>query len=69
MSYIIDRCCDTHSVSRALRDEFPKARIISYGLDPWCGINVIHNQEFRLSDVRDIDPEALKLEIGRPLFV
>ncbi len=31
---VIDLCCGTHSVSRALRHEFPKARIISYDLDP-----------------------------------
>jgi trans-aconitate methyltransferase len=69
MIYVIDMCCGTHSVSRALRDKFPNARIISYDIDPWCATNLIPNHEFRLSGVRDIDPEALKLEVGRPLFV
>jgi site-specific DNA-cytosine methylase len=69
MSYIIDLCCGSHSVSRALRDTFPDARIISYDLEPWCATNLIPNHEFRLSGVRDIDPEALKLEVGRPLFI
>ncbi len=90
--YVIDLCSGTHSVSRALRAEFPQARIISYDLDPWCA-RVLHtvlhtvgggrnppvgggrnphlipNHEFRLCDVRDIDPEALKQEVGSPLFV
>jgi len=69
MSYVIDLWCGTHSVSRALRDKFPNACIISYGIDPWCATNLIPNHEFWLSGVRDIDPEALKLEVGRPLFV
>ncbi len=69
MSCVIDLRYDTHSVSRALRDKFPNSRIISYDLDPWCATNLIPNHEFRLSDVRDIDPEALKLEVGRPLFI
>jgi len=70
MSSVVDLCCGTHSVSRALRDRFSDARIISYDyLDPWCATNLIPNHEFRLSDVHDIDPEALKLEVGRPLFV
>ena len=69
MSNVIDLCCGTQSVSRALRDDFPNARIISYDVDPWCATNLIPNHEFRLSYVRDIDPEALKLEVGRPLFI
>ena len=69
MSYVINLCCGTHSASRELRDEFPSARIISYDLDPWCASNLISYHAFRLSDVRDIDSEALKLEVGRPLLV
>jgi hypothetical protein len=67
--YVIDLCCGTHSVSRALRDIFPDSRIISYDLDPWCATSLIPNHEFRLSDVRDLDPEELKREFGRPLMV
>ena len=67
--YVIDLCCGTHSVSRALRDRFPDARIISYDIDPWCATHLIPNHEFRLSDVRDLDTEELKREFGRPLFV
>jgi site-specific DNA-cytosine methylase len=66
---VIDLWGGIHSVSRALREEFLEARIISYDLDPWCATNMIPNHEFWLSDVRYIDPEALKQEVGRPLFV
>jgi hypothetical protein len=68
--YILDICCGTHFVSRALRYHYPHARVISFDIDPGCGNTFIDsNHEFRLGDVRAIDPEALKLEVGRPLFV
>jgi site-specific DNA-cytosine methylase len=68
--YILDICCGTHSVSQALRQHFPHARIISFDIDPQCANNLIDiNHEFRIGDVRNIDPEAFKLELGRPLFI
>jgi len=69
MNYILDLCSGTHSVTHALRDVYPYARIISYDTDPCCATDSIPNHEFRLCDVRDLDPEELKREFGRPLFV
>lgn len=69
MLYVLDLCCGTHSVSKALREHYPDARIISYDIDPWCALLIDDNHEFRLADVRDIDVQALCLEVGQPLFV
>jgi len=68
--YILDICYGTHSVSRALRHHYPHARIISFDIDSRCATNIIDDKhEFRLCDVCAIDPEALRREVGSPLFV
>ena len=67
--YILDLCCGTMSVSKALRDRFPDARIISFDNDPSCATDSISNHDFRLCDIRDVDVEALKQEVGRPLWI
>ncbi len=57
-------------MSQALRYHYPHAKIISYDIDPRCATKFIDsNHEFRLVDVRDIDPKALKHEVGSPLFI
>ena len=67
---VIDLCAGTHSVSRELRNVYPEATIISYDVDPACESSKIDlNHEFRLQDVRSIDPEALREEVGSPAFV
>ena len=58
------------SVSKALRLHHPSARIISFDVDSKCGLNIIDsNHEFRLSDVRNIDPAELKREVGNCAFI
>ena len=68
--YILDICCGAHTIPRALRHHYPHALIISFDIEPMCATNIIDsNHEFRLDDVRDIDPEARRLEVDNPLFV
>jgi hypothetical protein len=69
MNYVLDLCSGTHSVTRALRDRFPDARIISFDIDPRCATDSISNHDFRLCDIRDVDVEALKQEVGNPLYI
>ena len=69
MNYcVLDICCGTMSVSKALRLHHPSARIISFDVDPKCGLEIIDlNHGFRLGDVRNIDPAELKREVGNVL--
>ena len=71
MRTCIDLCSGTGSVSRALRVAFPDARIISYDIVPDCGASAWDdpNHEFRCADVRGIDIDALRAEVGCPAFV
>ena len=67
--YVLDLCVGTRSVTRALRIAFPNARIISFDISPLCATDSIPNHKFRLCDVRDIDVEVLKREVGNPLWI
>ena len=71
MNYcVLDICCGTMSVSKALRLHHPSARIISFDVAPMCGRNITDsNHEFRLGDVRNIDPAELKREVGNCAFI
>jgi len=71
MSYcVIDLCCGTMFVSEALRRHHPSARVISFDVDPKCGLNIIDsNHEFRLGDVCNIDPVELKREVWVCCFI
>jgi hypothetical protein len=73
MNYcVLDLCCGTISVSKALRLHHPSTRIISFDVDPKCGLNIIDsNNEFLLafSDVRNIDQAELKREVEVCSFI
>jgi hypothetical protein len=43
---------------------------MSFDVDPKCGLNIIDsNHEFRLGDVRNIDPSELIREVGVCSFI
>ena len=68
--YVLDRCCGTTSASKALRQHYPCARIISFGVDPKYWLSIIDsNHEFRLGNVHNIDPAELKREVGNCAFI
>ena len=61
MNYCVpDLCCGTMSVSKALRLHYPSARIISFDVNSKCHRNIVDsNHDFRLGDVRNLDPADL----------